>query len=485
MDRVVVDLDARATILDAGERLAAVPPDGDVALVVAPGAPVLRSAVFLEVLRAQAGPRRLSLVTTDARARSLAASVHVPAYASVAALERRELDPTERLEKVRASVVASVRAGTVAPRPSLARVGLVAGSLAAAAAVLAAVLVPEARVYVAATAAAIGPAEVTVRGTTGGSADVTLKTVTQGITGRVPGTATGVRTDEVRAKGSVQLSNKTTDDFRVPKGTVFRTGDGVQFVSQTDVTLPRSVIVPPFELFVGKVSVGVEAAAAGPSGNVVAGRITVSPDPNRFSVTNPEPAGGGEIRRIPVARLEDYDAAVKKAPDALKAAGDEQLQRWLREPRPGETVVPQVLVRQTSVAPSSVDVIGKESFELMVSGIATAYVSPEAEPRRAIAARLQELAEKGNDVDVSTVRFDVNSLKVADDGVTWSATARGQQTKRVDRAQVAHLLTGRLLRDQEALLRESGVRWVRTEWTPAWWPLLPLLDARISVQVGQ
>ena len=486
MSRTIVDLDARATVLDASERLAAAPPDGDIALMVAPGAPVLRSGVFLEVLRAEVGPRRLSLVTTDARARSVASSVHVPAYASISALERHELDPTERLEKARKAAIASARPGTVAaPRPSLGRVAGIAGSLLAAALILVGLLLPEATVRVAAAAQPIGPLDLALRGTTGGTADVTLKTVAQPITAKIPGTTTGARTEEVRAKGSVQIENKTTDDVRVPKGSIFRTADGVQFLSAADVTVPRSVIVPPFTLFVGKVTVGVDAAVAGSTSNVAPGRITIGPEPNRYSATNPEPTSGGEIKRIPIVRLEDYEAAVKKAPDALKAAGDQQLERWVREPRPGEQVVPQVLVRQTTITPASVDVIGKESFELTVSGIAMAYVAPETQPRKAIASRLRDAAETGNDVDDRGVVFDVTKLTVTEEGVTWNVTARGVQAKRVDRAATARLLAGRQVREAERVLEAERLLMVRLDWRPEWWPFLPLLDARITIQEGQ
>lgn len=485
MARTIVDLDARATVLDASERLASAPPDGDIALMVAPGAPVLRSGVFLEVLRSEVGPRRLSLVTTDARARSVASSVHVPAYASLSALERHELDPTERLEKARRAAIASVRPGTVsAPRPSWRRIAAIAGSLLAAAVILAVVVLPEATVRVSAAAEPIGPLDLVVRGTTGGTGDVTLKTITQPLSAKIPGTATGARIEEVRGKGSVQLENKTTDDVRVAKGSIFRTADGVQFLSSADVTVPRSVIVPPFTLFVGKVTVGVDAAVAGPTGNVPAGRITVGPDQNRYAVTNPEPTSGGEIKRIPIVRLEDYDAARAKAPDALRAAADEQLQKWIREPRPLEQVVPQVLVQQTSIAPASVDVIGKEGFELTVSGIATAYVAPEAEPRKAIASRLRDAAEVGNDVDDRGVVFDVTKLTVTNEAVIWNVTARGQQARRVNHTATARLLAGKQVREAERILEAERLRLVRLDWVPDWWPFLPLLDARITVQEG-
>jgi hypothetical protein len=487
MSRTIVDLDGRATVLDAAERLASTPPDGDVALMVAAGAPVLRSGVFLEVLRSEIGPRRLSLVTTDARARSVASSVHVPAYASLAALERHELDPTERLEKARRAAIASTRPATVAaPRPSLRRVAAIAGSLAAALLILAAVVMPEATVRVAPAAEPIGPiAGIEIRGTVGGTAHVTLRAITQPIAAKVPGTPTGSRTEEIRAKGTVVLENKTNADVRVPKGTIFRTADSVQFLSTADVTIPRSAIVPPFEFFIGKVTVGVEAAVAGAPGNVPPGRITFGPDASKYTVTNTEPTSGGDIRRIAIARLEDYDAAVKRAPEALKAEGDLQLEKWKREPRPGETVVPQAIVRQTAIAPASVDVIGKESFELTVSGIATAYVSSDQEPRKAIAGKLRTEARSGNDVDDRLVAYDVTALKVAEDGVTWTVTARGTQMQRVDRAAVARTLAGRRIADSQAAVEAQRLRFLGTEWTPQWWPLFPLLDARITVQIAQ
>jgi hypothetical protein len=243
--------------------------------------------------------------------------------------------------------------------------------------------------------------------------------------------------------------------------------------------------VPPFEFFIGKITVGVEAAVAGAPGNVPPGRIAFGPDPSKYTVTNPEPTSGGEIRRIAVVRLEDYDAAVKRAPDALKAAGDEQLEKWKREPRPGETVVPQVLVRQTQVAPASVDVVGKESFEITVSGLATAYVSTDQEPRKAIAAKLRNAATSGNDVDDGGVAYDVTTLKVAEDGVTWTVTARGTQFRRVDRGAVARTLAGKPVRDGQAAVEAQGLRWLGTQWTPEWWPLLPLLDGRITVELAR
>ena len=483
MGRTILDLDARATVLDAAERLARVPPDGDIAFVVAPGAPILRSEVFIEVLRSQAAPRRVSIVTADARARSLASAVHVPAYATVAALERRELDPTEQLTIARKAAIAAMRPAGARALPPLRRTLAVLGSLAGAALILAAVVLPEARVIVAPAAEPLGPFDIAVRAGPGG--DLVPKTLTAPVNAKVTGTATGSRTEEIRGKGTVQLANRTTNDVRVPKGTIFKTADGTQFLSTDDATIPRSVIAGPFELVIGRVGVGVEAFVAGPPGNVPAGRIVVSPDPQRYAVTNPEATSGGEIKKIPVVKLEDYDAAAKRAPDALRAAAEGQLASWVREPRAGEVVVQRVSVRQTSIAPATVDLVAREveTFDLNVGGIATAYSVPESQPKEAALKKLGETVAPGNEIDPRATAVDVKSATIGDDGITWQLSVRAIQVQRVDRPGIARLLAARPVREAQRALADQDLVLVRLEWVPAWSPILPLLDARITVEV--
>ncbi len=485
MARAVLDLDARATVLDATEKLAEAPAEDDLVLVIAAGAPVLRNAVFFDVLKAQAAPRRLSVVTADARARSIASSVHVPAYASLAALERHELDPTERLEKARrAAAAGTMMTTTTRPRPSARRVGAIAGSLALAFFILAGVVLPEATVVVSPATQPLGPIELTVKAGSGG--DVALTPITAPITGKVTGTATGSRTDQIPAKGNVQVENKTTDDLRIPKGSIFKTGDGIQFASISDANLARSVIVPgtPFTLIVGRQTIPIQAVTPGPTGNVGAGRINGSPEPARYTSTNPEPTTGGATKQIPIVKLEDYDAAVKRAPDALKAAAEEQLARWINEPRKGQQVVQQVLARQTTVSPANVDVVGKEvaTFDISVAGFATAYVVPDNEPTHAAVVKLRAAAPPGNDVDERSANVVVRSVKISDvPDVTWSLTARALQSKHVDLQRIARMLSGHPVAEAERVLRGDGLTLVRLDWVPAWWPLMPLLDGRIRV----
>jgi hypothetical protein len=112
--RTVIDLGGDATILDAARRLDQAE-SSDVVLVVPSGAPLTRNAIFLETLRRRAGDRRLVLVSPEARARSLASSVHLKAFASISALDRHELDATEHLTDARRAAM-STRVRRAAPR---------------------------------------------------------------------------------------------------------------------------------------------------------------------------------------------------------------------------------------------------------------------------------------------------------------------------------------------------------------------------------
>src|SRR5437879_13658253 len=99
--RTVIELGARASVLEAVERIAAAPAADDLVLSIAAGAPAARNAVFFEVARRAAGTRRLAIVSPATRARALASSMHLPALASTPARERQERAATQPLTTAR------------------------------------------------------------------------------------------------------------------------------------------------------------------------------------------------------------------------------------------------------------------------------------------------------------------------------------------------------------------------------------------------
>lgn len=484
MSRAVIDLDQSATILDVSERIASVGPEQDVVLVAAAGAPWLRNRVFVEVARTLAEPRRFALVTSDQRARSLAASVHVPAYSSVTALDRHELDATERL--VRRSAARRPGVASRLRPPAITRRGLaIVGSLLAALLLIIAVVVPEAVVTVAPTTQPLAPIQLQLRAASG---EIERSVLSETLSAKVQGAATGSREEPIKAKGAVQLGNKQTRSIRIPAGTTFRTSDSILFVSTEEKTLPSSLIFPPITLTVGTVEVPVEAITAGKGGNVAAGRITVSPTPNDYTVTNAQPTSGGDLKKIPVVQRQDYLSASSNArvAPAMRDRAEARLAEWRSRPAPGTYVVPRVYTSApTSITPETA-VVGKEVeiFDLTVSFVATAFAVASEEPRKTAVARLRATEAAGYTLAESSLTYEETLLNDdTNSGIlTWAIKVSGSQIARVDADRIRRALAGRGLAEAGPVLRQLGVELqgeIRRE--PSWWPRLPLLDARISV----
>jgi len=478
MTRTVIDLDARATILDASERLAAAPADAPVVFVVPAGAPFARSAVFLEVARALAGQRRMSVVSSDPRARSIAASVHVPAYSSLGSLEREELDPTEKLGAPRRAALASVAARRQAPSlGSPARAIGIAASLLVAAALLLMIAVPSAAVTVAPASTGMPASTFSVRAGPGG--DVPAQPLSATITTKVTGTATGSRTDDIKATGSIRFTNQTTDDISIPKGTIVQTSDRIQFATTETKTLPKSIIF--VATILGEVDIPVEAVLGGPSGNLPANRIVVS-NTGRYRVTNPSPTTGGDTKKIPIVKAEDYTAATVKGnvDRALADAANDQKTKWSAQ-LSGSGVVwvgTPALTSQGSLS----DVVGKEvaTFDVPVTATVQGFAAGADQPTKAAVERYRTMTSPGYVLDERTAQFSAVAT-VADNGVTWRITASGSQSPKFDAAQVRGALAGRTPAEARAALEAQGLHVTDLRVSPSWWPRMPVLDARITV----
>jgi hypothetical protein len=482
--RSIIDLGARASILDAVDRVRAAPPSDELVLAIAAGAPVLRSPVFLEVLRRAAGPRRVALVTGDARARSLAASVHMPAFASTAALERHELDATEPLGPARRAAIVAAE-----PRvPSRLRGVAVVAFLVIAAIVLGAIVAPTATIVVAPVSQSLGPLEYDLRAGPN-SADINATTLgPANITAKVTTAATGSRTEETKARGVERFTNQTTADVRIAKGTIVKTPDNILFSTLEEKTLPKSTIVifPPSVTF-GTADIAIEAVNAGLSGNVDAKKINQSPNPTQFSVENPIATLGGDSKKIAIVVQGDYDLAASRASTELKKQGDAQVDTWKKQVPQGRSAY-GVVVKQTAITPASEVVkelpAGSTTFDITVDGTATGYSVASAEPRQTTVDRLATAADPGYDIDKDGAVVEVvGSPSVEADGVHWRVRARASQFRRPDQAAIRAALTGKPFEEIAKVVDDRGMQLVRVSTWPGWWPRLPLLDSRIVIQI--
>ena len=491
--RTVIDLGGDATILDAARRLDAAE-SSDVVLVVPSGAPVTRNAVFLEVLRRRAGDRRLVLVSPEARARSLASSVHMKAFASISALDRHELDATEHLTDARRAAM-STRVGRAAPRrrTSPLRALAVFMSLVTAAGILLAVVGPSATIVIAATPTPLGPFEYDLRaGPNGG--DIRAQTLFDDkLTAKTTGTATGTKPDETKATGQELFKNLTTNDIRVPVGTLVQTTDSppIRFLTTEEKVIPRSSILPIPT--VGSALINIQALEVGPKGNVAADKITRATS-SEYLVTNPAPTAGGKADQIPVVTQADYDKAVSQSDSDMRAKAEQRTVEWKAGAAKGTNVY-GVIWKRTGVLTPASDVVGKElpiskdtpaTFEITVTGSATAYAVTDQEPKTTAIAKLrQELSSDMGLDEASTVVSEVIGASVQDDGVHWRVRAQGKQKRKPNTTQMTAALAGRDYDAVGPLTEQLGfsLRSI-TPW-PEWWPRLPVLDSRITIVVEE
>ena len=150
-----------------------------------------------------------------------------------------------------------------------------------------------------------------------------------------PGTATGVRPEQVPANGVVTFFNWNTVAVEVPQGTHVSVSGTTAFVTLARIVVPRGKFGAPIEP--GGASVAVAAVVAGVAGNVAAGAIDTVDDatvrlflrgfpenPNRL-VTNTDPTTGGLETSHPVIQQSDVDAVVAAIEADLRAQLDAAL----------------------------------------------------------------------------------------------------------------------------------------------------------------
>jgi hypothetical protein len=486
--RTVIDLGARASVLEAVERIAAAPAADDLVLSIQTGAPVARNAVFFEVARRAAGTRRLAIVSPDARARSLASSVHLPSFASTAALERQELDATEQLTTARRAAIATrpVRVKRASGASPVTVLGIL-GSLLAAALVFMIVIGPTATVVVAPVSKALGPFEFDLRAGPDGEISSAQTLVAGDLTQRYTAKATGERQEPIKATGVARFTNRFTQETRVAKGTIVRTRDGVRFQTVDEKVIPRSSldILPPFVKF-GTVDIAIAALDAGPAGNVAANTITVG-DRDDYAVSNPQATSGGEIKKFAVITGSDYGLAAGRADEELRKRAAQKVDEWTKAEAAKSHIVYGPITKVTAVTQSA-GLVGTEPkdgiFELIVTGTATAYSVPAVEPRATAVAKLKQQADPDHDINDTAAGVDVIiGPTLEENGVRWRVRSSTVQYPQLKEAPLRTALAGREFEDAQGVMDGQGLELRTITVWPGWWPRFPFFDSRLQIKV--
>ena len=299
--------------------------------------------------------------------------------------------------------------------------------------------------------------------------------------------ATGVHVDQTRASGTVSFSsNDTIDPVTIPAGTTVSTPGGAQFITTATVVAPRAT-VSGTSITPGEVDAPVQAADAGPGGNVVAHAISVAPlrlQNFLVSVDNAQPTSGGTRKETKIVSSDDFATALR----ALTAQLDDDLRTALADPQAvpaGTTLFPETAQRgSVTVKPARDDVVSatQDTFDLTASATATVTAVEEAQVATLAEEHIRSLVPPGYQLMADGITTTLGQSTANGPRVVFQVEAHAEWWKPVDAAALLSDVKGKKVSDARAILATYGEVDIRT-W-PGYVDSVPTLDGRATLTVA-
>ncbi len=302
------------------------------------------------------------------------------------------------------------------------------------------------------------------------------------ISGELAGDSSGkVVVPKGKAIGEVELINLTSESVLLPRGTIVSTGGAIpiDFILTTEVYLPESSVESQIAL--------IEAVVAGESGNVGSGKIIqISGLEQLVSINNPEPISGGTEQSFPTPTLKDYD----KLEIQLRNQLLEKCEESVADQNPQEKFLIEKSIKLgESLSTLQTPIIGAPSDRAILAlTINCSALMVSLEDERQLAKRLldQNLTEDLIPVnDEITVEPTTDVFMNRDGKFTWDETASRDLMQPWDTDKGVTSLTGKRISEVNFLLLSSFSQLKPPEVTimPSWWKVMPLLPARINVEI--
>jgi hypothetical protein len=298
-------------------------------------------------------------------------------------------------------------------------------------------------------------------------------------------TSGAITIPERAASGEVVFSNLSDQEVDVPQGTVVHNEGNpvIRFVTTAGGTVPGEVG--------GSLTLPVTAANPGSSGNLDADSLVVIEGPLSLSlaVTNPEPTTGGSELSSAAPAESDY-AQLKGQLLATLAQGalDEAAMDLIEDDIILSTQPELVEVLEESYDPNSSEQPATELALTLRATFEVVFVRGETMRQMAAAILDAQMAEgyapqEGN---LTIEQLSTPSLS-ADGEASWPLRAQRTVVTELPQTEVVNLVLG--LRPEEASQKLSETFQLASPpqistW-PNWWPWLPSLPFRISIENGQ
>jgi hypothetical protein len=284
-----------------------------------------------------------------------------------------------------------------------------------------------------------------------------------------------------KAKGIVEFRNLTQQAVTIPAGTVVRNEKGVRFVTAVESEV---------EAGVGKfLQLPVDAIEGGMAGNLDPGTITVIEGRLglSLSVTNPEATTGG--RELPSVQASDADR--ERAKTLLLSNLEEKARlKFDSELSPGDLVLDRSMI---------VSQILSEVYDPPAGAAGTSLkldMRVEYLNRYASASDLAELASlalnaslpagfRAAESDGVSLQPETDPIVEEDGTAKWNMRAERKIVRQIDPALVTKMIQGYGSWNVRSKLKENLplAATPEVQLTPSWWPWMPIVPFRISVEV--
>ena len=295
-------------------------------------------------------------------------------------------------------------------------------------------------------------------------------------------TSGSIEIPDRKAVGVVDLRNLTDHEVTVPAGTVIST------LGETPIrfVINRSIQIDPGVL---QERIPIEAIQAGESGNVYSSRILAIEGPLGLdiTVTNPTATHGGSNQTSPAPSKRDYDRILEQMVTNLQDTAADELRTQLDpedmvlEIDPDEVEILEIQYTPQEIQPSDqLQLTLRVAYQAYyVSGTDLSYLG-----RSISDANLPEDYEK---IPTSLEITPLNEpAKIAEGRFRFDISIGWQSRAIIDPSGAIALAQWQTPEDAAPILAETLPVQSPTQivMNPSWWPRLPILPFRISIEIA-
>lgn len=295
--------------------------------------------------------------------------------------------------------------------------------------------------------------------------------------------ATGTKETGEKAAGTLTIYNEAGVDQELPAGAKIRSDSGLNFTTDSAVTIPKAALSASGDKVLGKVQTSVTASEPGDNYNLSDATTYSVPDNDKLSVSGG--TTGGTTKTIKVVSSED----INSARDALSVELAKELLSQLKQ-KAKELYVVDSAVSNEVISFTTDRKAGEEAEKFSAKAkIQTKVITfKDSEFREATVEMLSRDIPQGKELIVGTndtVTPEYESVDWPKGELKLKSTLKAHLGGKVEKEGIAKAVRLKTAgRAQNYASKIAGVKAVRVEFQPSWVPkLLPLRVKNIEVKL--